>query len=344
MNMHQSGPYPEMPRKKKRVKIPGKIKEKFKQPQIVAIGRVLWQQTLIVLGALLAALGFSLFQVPFNLAAGGVTGIGIILNQFIPIPVGMTVLVLNIPLMVLGYFFLGRWRFVVSTVMAVFCFSLAVDFFNLYMPMINKDWPITDDLLLASIYAGVLFGVGMGIIQRAGGTAGGSSITARIIYERFGFPMSQSYLFTDGTIILVSGLIFSWEVALLATLTLVLCGALSDFVLEGTSQVRTATIVTNKPKDVTYAILYQLHRGVSLWPVEGGYLKSPRTIVFCTVLRSRVTDLKYAVTTVDPDAFIVIGVAQQVVGGYGQRLPKSVISGNGNKTAGSGQEPDISQR
>lgn len=332
MDLQPNYPHPPITPKKGRVRIPGKIKEKFQQPRVISIGRVVWQQMQIVLGALLSALGFSLFQVPYNLAAGGVTGIGIILNHFIPVPVGMTVLALNIPLMVLGYLFLGRWRFVVSTVLAVLCFSLSIDVFNHYLPVMTEKWPITDDMLLASIYAGVLYGIGMGIIQRAGGTAGGSSITARIIYERFGFPMSQSYLFTDGTIIFLSGLVFSWEVALLATLTLVLCGMLSDFVLEGTSQVRTVTIVTKNPKDVTYAILYQLRRGVTLWPVEGGYLKSPRTMVFCTVLRSRVTDLKYAIATVDPEAFIVIGIAQQVVGGYGQRLSKSDISGKANQT------------
>jgi uncharacterized membrane-anchored protein YitT (DUF2179 family) len=161
----------------------------------------------------------------------------------------------------------------------------------------------------------------MGVIYRAGGTIGGTSIPARILHERTGLPMSQSYLFTDGAIILLAGVMFRWEVALLATLTLVLSGIVSDFVLEGVSQVRTATIVTKKPEDVRWAILYQLKRGVSLWAVEGGYQQTPSTMVFCTVLRSRVTDLKYTIATVDPDAFIVIGVAQQVVGGYGQTQP-----------------------
>ena len=307
--------------KKRRVKIPRKIKTKFEQPRLVSIGKMLWRQVRIVIGSLLAALGFTLFQVPFKLAAGGITGLGIILNHLNGLPVGMMVLAMNIPLMVLGFFHLGRWRFVVSTALAVICFSMGTDFFNLYLPRVNQTWPITDDLLLAAIYAGVLFGVGMGIVFRAGGTAGGTSIPARILHERMGYPMSQSYLFTDGTIILLAGVIFSWEVALLATLTLVLSGVFSDFVLEGVSQVRTATIVTKKPEDVKWAILYQLRRGVSFWPIEGGYQKKPRTMVFCTVLRSRVADLKYAIATVDPEAFMVIGVAQQVVGGYGQRIP-----------------------
>lgn len=134
--------------------------------------------------------------------------------------------------------------------------------------------------------------------------------------------MSQSYLFTDGVIIILAGLIFNWEIALLSALIVVLGGLFTDFVMEGVSKFRTATIVTSKPEDVRWAILYQLRRGVSLWDIQGGYSKNAKTMIFCTVLRSRVTDLKYTIATVDPDAFIVIGVAQQVIGGYGQ-LPVS---------------------
>lgn len=315
----------------RRVSIPRKIWRQFDPPDTAAIRRTIWRQCQIALGSLIAAFGFALFQVPFKLAAGGVTGLGIILNHFTNLPIGLTFLVLNIPLMALGYFRLGRWRFLMSTLLSVLCLSFGIDFFNSYLPVVNTKWPITDDLLLASIYAGVLFGVGMGIIYRAGGTVGGTSIPARILHERTGFPMSQSYLFTDGAIIILAGLVFGWEVALLAILTLVLSGLLSDFVLEGVSRVRTATIVTNRPEDVRWAIIYRLRRGVSLWSIEGGYSKTARTMVFCTVLRSRVADLKHAIATVDPDAFMVIGVAQQVVGGYyGQRLPASTIAKGGN--------------
>jgi len=313
------------------LKIPHKIKKQFDKPRTFVFSHMLWVQGRIAVGGLLSALGFAIFQVPFNLAAGGVSGLGIILNHFTGFSIGMTVLALNIPLMFLGFFQLGRWRFVISTVMAVLCFSFGTDFFNIYLPKITEHWPITDDLLLASIYAGVLFGIGMGIIYRAGGTMGGTSIVARIIYERMGYPMSQSYLFTDGAIIMLAGLVFRWEVALLSTLTLVLAGIITDFVIEGTSQVRTATIVTKKPEDVRWAIIYQLRRGVSMWSIEGGYSKTSRTMIFCTVLRSRVADLKNTIATVDPEAFLVIGVAQQVVGGYGQRLSGSQIDNGTNK-------------
>jgi uncharacterized membrane-anchored protein YitT (DUF2179 family) len=309
----------------KRIRIPRNISKKFEQPLITGIRRALWRQIEITLGAIIAAIGFSVFQVPLKLAAGGVTGIGIIINHFTDIPVGMIYLALNVPLIILGFFYLGRWRFIISTVTAVLVFSISIDLLDFFLPAHADQWPITSDMLLASIYAGVLFGVGMGAIYRAGGTIGGTSVPARILYERLGFPLSQSYLFTDGAIIFIAGLIFNWEVALLATLTLILSGIVSDMVLEGVSQVRTATIVTQKPDEVRLAIIYQLRRGVSLWSIEGGYTKTPRAMLFCTILRSRVTDLKYTIATVDPDAFIVIGVAQQVIGGYGQRLPSSHI-------------------
>ena len=112
--------------KKYRIKIPRSIKRQFEQPSMIKVGRITWRQIQIATGALIASFGFAVFQVPFKLAAGGITGLGIILNNFIPIPVGMTYLLLNIPLLFLGYFQLGRWRFVLSTVVAVFCLSISI--------------------------------------------------------------------------------------------------------------------------------------------------------------------------------------------------------------------------
>ena len=325
MDKHYSDQNSSAAKKHRSIRIPIRVLSKFDQPVLLTFLRALWKYTRIIIGSLIAAGGFSVFQVPFNLAAGGVTGLGIIITHFNNLPMGMTVLVLNIPLILLGFYQLGRWHFLFSCLVGVLSLSLAIDFLNIYLPVISSEWPITEDRLLASIYAGVLFGVGLGIVYRAGGTLGGTSIPARIIYERMGFPMSQSYLFTDGAIILLAGVVFEWEVALLAALALVLSGIFTDFITEGVSQVRTATIVTKKPEDVRYAIIYKLRRGVSLWDIQGGYSKAPHTMIFCTILRSRLNELKFAISTVDPDAFVVIGVAQQVVGGYNQRMPARMI-------------------
>lgn len=278
--------------------------------------RIGFQQTMIAIGAILSALGYVVFQLPYKIAAGGVSGLGIIINELSGFPVGTFFLIANIPLFILGFRYLGRWRFVWSSLVAVIVFSIATDLLVYYMPIWTESYALTEDALLATIYAGALYGIGTGLIYRYGGTIGGTSVLARIIYNRTGFPLSQSYLFTDGAIILLAGILISMETALLAMITLVLFGIFSDFVLEGVSQARTLMIITKNPGPIRDAIMYELRRGVSHWEITGGFSGSHRTMLYLTVLRSKIYDAKYIVSRIDPDAFMVVGVAQQVWGGY----------------------------
>ncbi len=296
-------------------KVREKVERRLQLPTRKRVRRIAIQQTAIVFGALLSGLGYAIFQVPYDLAAGGVSGLGIIFNKYTDFPVGLFFLLANAPLLVWGFYKLGRWRFLISSIGAVVGFSVSADFFNLVLPQVADRWPITDDVLLAAIYAGVLYGVGMGLVYRHGGSIGGTSVPARIIHNATGFPMSQAFLYTDVGVILLAGLLISWEVALLAFLSLVLTGLFSDFILEGVSQVRTAVIITDNPEPLTYALMHELRRGVSYWTVKGGYTGADHTMIYCTVLRSRVYELKFVVGRVDPKAFMVVGVAQQAFGG-----------------------------
>lgn len=228
-----------------------KVHKKSKRliiPKKFVLMRIIVQNFFIILGSALSSFGYIVFQVPFDLAAGGITGLAIVMNQYLPVSVGMTYLILNIPLMVLGYFKLGKMKFLTSTGMAVISFYIFTDFFAIYLPASFETYPLSNDLLLNSIYAGIMFGLGMGIIYRAGGTIGGTSIPARILQQKTGVPLSQSYMITDLSIIILAGIVFSWEIAMLATLALMLAGMVSDFVMEGSSQVRTAFIITDHPK------------------------------------------------------------------------------------------------
>lgn len=286
-------------------------------PKKYTIIRFLIQNFFIILGSCLSALGYVLFQIPFDLAAGGITGLAIILNQYVPISIGNAYLLLNIPLLILGYFKLGRMKFISSTIVAVIAFYIFTDVFAAYLPGAFREYPLSKDLLLNSIYAGILFGVGMGIIYRSGGTIGGTSIPARILQQKTGVPLSQSYMITDLSIIILAGFVFNWETAMLAVLALLLSGMASDFVLEGSSQVRTAFIITKHPKVLSNTLMAELGRGVSTWTIKGGYTDTDKTMVYCTVRRSQVSDLKYLVAAVDTEAFLVIGTAQQAWGGVG---------------------------
>ncbi|MBC16990.1 MAG: membrane protein [Desulfovibrio sp.] len=293
-----------------------KVRRKLEMPLWQTILRVGTQQIMIALGAGLSAFAYVLFQLPYNLAAGGISGLGVIVNFYTQFPPGLFYLLANIPLFILGFYTLGRWSFVFSSALAVIFFSIATEFFTYNMPVVLGDFPITENTLLATIFAGLLYGVGIGILYRYGGTIGGTSIPARIIYNKTGFPMSQSCLFTDLLIIVLAGFVFSWENALLAFLALLLSGMASDFVLEGSSQRRSLMIVTTSPEAIKYAMMNELRTGVTTWNVEGGFSGTEKTMLYCSLLRSRIYDAKQIIYTLDPKAFLVVGICQQTWGGY----------------------------
>ncbi|MCI0528283.1 MAG: YitT family protein, partial [Nitrospira sp.] len=161
---------------------------------------------------------------------------------------------------------------------------------------------------------GLVSGTGVGIIYRAGGTVGGTGIVGRIIQQKTGIPLSQVYLYTDGVIILLAGFVFDWEIALHALLTLFLNGLASDFALEGPSTVRMVVIITDRPDELTQALMMGLHRGISYWPITGGYTSKTHSMILCAIYRPQVNELKRIVATVDSKAFIVIGNAHQALG------------------------------
>jgi uncharacterized membrane-anchored protein YitT (DUF2179 family) len=266
------------------------------------------------LGVLITALGYTLFQVPYDIAAGGLSGVAIIINNFTGWPLGLMYMVMNIPLLVMGFFYLGRWPFVLRTVLAAAAFAVATDLFVAYLPAYLEQYPISDDILLSAVYGGIVGGIGGGIVYRSGSTMGGTGILGRVIQLRTGTPLSQVYFYTDGVIILVAGLVFGWEIALYALLTLFLNGLATDYTLEGPSSVRTATIITNHPQEVSQALIDGLQRGVSHWEITGAYTGRRRYMLLCTVYRPQVRELKDIVARTDREAFVIIGVAHQALG------------------------------
>jgi uncharacterized membrane-anchored protein YitT (DUF2179 family) len=269
---------------------------------------------LVMLGTVIAAFSFSLFQLPYNIAAGGVSGIGIIVNHFTGFSVSAFYFIVNLPLLVLGFFYLGRWRFLINTVIAVLVFSGAIEFFGRLLPVYLTTYPLTDNLLLSAVYAGLVGGIGEGLVYAAGATMGGTGITGRILQIKTGIPLGQVYLISDGAIIALAGLVFGWEISLYALLTLLLAGLAADYALEGPSRARTAVITTTKPQEIIAAINQELGRGASYWEATGGYTGEPRTIIFCAIYRPQVNDLKRLVARIDPHAFLTIGITQQVIG------------------------------
>ena len=276
---------------------------------------------LLLIGTVIAAIGYAIFQVPYDIAAGGISGVGIIVNHFTGISEAAFYLIVNIPLLMIGFFSLGRWRFLINTVLAVLLFSAGTEVAIRYLPAYLGPNPITQDVLLSAIYAGVIGGIGTGLTYAAGATLGGTAILGRMVQLRTGVPLSQVYLWVDGIIVVTAGVVFGWELALYAMLTLLLTGLAADYALEGPSRARNAIVITTEREALIAALMSELERGVTHWEVVGGYTGEPRTVIFCTIYRPQVNDLKRIVSRVDPHAFVSIGITQEVVGsGFGRLL------------------------
>ncbi len=269
---------------------------------------------LLILGTLIAAFGFAVFLAPHNLSAGGITGVALIINNYTGWPVGTLFLLLNLPLIAIGYRRLGRWPFVRRTLLAAVLFALFTDLFSWLMPQLLDPFPLTDDLLLSSIYGGLTGGFGAGLVFRTGSTTGGTTIIGRLIQQRTGMPLSQSYIYTDGLILIAMGLVFGWQTTLYGLLILIVNGLTADFALEGASVTRVANIVTNHPKELSSVLISRFGRGVSYWPIIGGYTGRTRYMVTCTIYRSQMRDVEEVVAGVDPYAFVTISIGQRAFG------------------------------
>ena len=265
---------------------------------------------LVFAGAALLAVSMDLFFIPNDLVAGGLSGTAQIINSFTGWPIGTVSFILNIPLFFLGWRFLGGRRFLARTVAASLLFSVILDGLQLFWPGVK----LTDDLALNALYGGVTAGVAVGLLFRARATSGGTDILARILERRFGMPLSQAYLYTDGIVVFLAGLTFGWERALYAVIALYVGGVLVEVTLNGSNVMRVATIITTRPEDVADRVLADLERGVTDWTGKGMYTGREKHVLLCAVSRAEIVQLKALIHEADPQAFVIIGQAQEVLG------------------------------
>jgi uncharacterized membrane-anchored protein YitT (DUF2179 family) len=266
----------------------------------------------VLLGAAMQAIGLRLFLVPAHLASGGVSGISQLIHAFTGWPIGLMVLLGNLPLFTLGWRFLGGWRFAFRTALAVVTYSVLTDLLVL-LPYFPPNG-LTDDLLLNALYGAIVSGFGYGLVYRARGTSGGSDILARILSRWRGIPMTQSYLIVDTAVILAAGYVFGWKEALYALITLYVSGLVAESTLEGRGTVRTAMIVTARAAAIAERVLADLQRGATVLAGTGAFTGEARPVLYCVISRSEVATLKAIVHELDPEAFMVIGSAHEALG------------------------------
>lgn len=266
---------------------------------------------MIIIGVVIGSLSIIVFMEPLNIAPTGVTGVAVILNHLLQTPVGIMVFILNIPIQILGYYMLPNGaRVIFRSVLVILLYSIMLDMLTPYFPTDG----ISQDRLLNALFGGITGGISGGLVFRAGASFGGTSTLALILQRRFGFPMSTTFLYTDTIVIVIAGIVFGWEAALYAVVALFVSGLATDYVLEGPSVIRTAMIITNHPDEVSNTVLNELQRGVSSWTITGEYTGQERTMLYVTIARSQVGELRDRVAKIDPDAFIVIGQGQTAYG------------------------------
>ena len=274
----------------------------------------------IGLSSIIQAFSLRIFFVPANLASGGVSGISQLINHFTGWPIGLMVLIGNVPLFLLGWRFLGGRRFAFRTAFAIITYSIFTDML-LNTALFTENGAGTrliadlqGDIFLNSLYGAIVSGVGFGLVYRARGTSGGSDILARILNNWRGVSMTQSYLIVDTAVILGAGFVFGWKNALYAMITLYVSGLVSETVLEGGGTVRTAMIITREVDVISNRVMEELQRGVTILEGSGAYTGESRPVLYCVIMRSEVATLKAIVHEADPLAFMVIGIAHEALG------------------------------
>lgn len=260
----------------------------------------------ILLGTAILAAAFSMFLIPNKIAAGGASGLGILLFHLWRLPVGVTVLLVNIPLFLLAWHFLG-WRVVAHSLVGSMLFPLL-------LLLLDPLPAITSDLLLTSVFGGIAVGVGLGIVFRFQGSTGGTSLGALLINHFWGFSSGQSLVVADLLIILAAGLIFNAEVALFALLSLLVSAKVIDVVQEGFAYSKAALIISGEKEKIAARIMNELERGATFLEGKGAFTGAEREMILCIFAQSQVTRLKNIVSETDPNAFVIVTNVGEVLG------------------------------
>jgi len=269
----------------------------------------------LLTGVLITALGLDMFLVPNKIAAGGVSGIATIIYHVTRFPVGITMLAINVPLFLMGIRQMGM-GFGVRSLVGTVTLSLLVDLLAPVVPVPTRD------PLLASIYGGIVVGVGIGLVFRNKGTTGGTDLAAAIVNNYMKLSVGVVLFFIDAAVIIAAGIAFnSAELALYALLTVFLTARVIDMVQEGFGYAKAALIISQKPKEVADAILKKLDRGATSLQGRGMYTMQDRDVILSVVTRAEISALKELVHDIDPKAFVILTDIHEVLGeGFRKRL------------------------
>ena len=262
----------------------------------------------IAAGALVMALGLNLFLVPNKIAAGGAGGVATILHGTLGIPVSVVVLGINIILFVVGYRSISKRSFLKTVAGTLF--------YSGFIQLTSNCKPLTDDMLLASVFGGVLVGAGIGLVVRRRASTGGTDFGAMLLHKAIPhISVAQFIMLIDSVVIVAAGLAFAdYTIMLYAVISLYISAKLTDAIVEGGDFAKCAFIISSKSEEISRALMEHLKRGVTGLNGRGVYKNREIMVLMCIVKRNELPRLKSVVSSIDENAFIILSEVREVLG------------------------------
>lgn len=266
---------------------------------------------LLTSGSTLYSVAIAIFTAPNKMAPGGITGISTILHYTIGTPIGTMIFVLNIPLFILGFRFIGG-KFILKSIICTAITSVGIDFFS-FLPKYGGS---KENMLLASLYGGLLSGIGLGLVFLRGATTGGTDIASKLLKLKWSYiPMGRMIMIIDTFIILISTIVFkSVDSGLYALIDLFVSSRAIDMILYGSDTGKMAIVISEKNIDIAQCITSEIGRGVTILKGRGFYTGTEKDVLMCAVRRPQTAKLRSIVKRTDPSAFIIMCEASDVIG------------------------------
>ncbi len=268
---------------------------------------------LIVLGSALYAVGLEIFLIPNNVIDGGVVGISIMISHFTHFPLGILTFALNLPFLIIGYRHIGK-TFTILTLIAVACYSAGVS-------ILHPIPGLTQDVLLASVFGGIIIGVGIGLIIRSGGSTDGIEVVAIILDRKVSFSIGQIVMFFNFFILVAAGFVYGWDRAMYSLIAYAIAVKAIDLVVDGVDESKAVFIISEKYCEISEAVMARLGRGITLLDGKGAYKGEQTNILYIVVSRLEIMKLRSIVNGLDANALITIGSVEA----YGKRYRKRPI-------------------
>ncbi|MGE5628286.1 MAG: YitT family protein [Solirubrobacterales bacterium] len=267
----------------------------------------------MVLGAALASIGLEIFLIPNNMVDGGVIGISIMAGYLSGLPFGMYILIFNLPFFIIGYKQIGK-TFAISTTFSVICLAIGVTYLH---PVPG----LTQDVLLASVFGGIINGTGVGLIIRNGGSLDGTEAIAIILDKRTSFSIGEIVMIINLFILTSAGFVFGWDRAMYSLIAYFVAFKAIDITVYGIDESKGVFIISEYYEDIAEAVIARLGRGVTLLEGRGGYKGLSTNVIYVVVSRLEVAKLKSIVHGFDEDALVTIGSVEV----SGKRYKKKAI-------------------